>query len=220
MLDVVILSNSKNNELKQITSQTLNSLIRSCLLPEYFPKIIVVEQYPLANWYSADVILRPDEPFNYNRFANLGAKQGTNEWICIANNDLIFENGWFELLMKFKHPVMSPRCPDDKRQLNIKDFEFGTQVGRHLSGWCFVIKRTLWEEIGGFDEDFAFWCADNSLMEQLILKGIEPMVVDQSIVRHLGSKTLKTMPNREELTVNQVKKYNLKYGRNLFGWGT
>ena len=57
-------------------------------------------------------------------------------------------------------------------------------------------------------------------MEQLLAIGIKPMLVKNSIVKHLGSKTLVTMENREELTRDQVKKFNKKYNKNLFGWGT
>lgn len=160
-----------------------------------------------------------NQPFNYNQFANIGASHGKSEYICIANNDLIFYPGWFNEILKADYQIVSPRCPDDKRQQDIIENEIGEQVGRHLSGWCFVIKRSVWEQIGGFDEDFGFWCADNSLMEQLLAIGIKPMVLADSYVKHLGSKTLKTMDNREELTKGFVKKFNKKYNKNLFGWG-
>jgi GT2 family glycosyltransferase len=185
--------------------------------------VFVVEQNQGIDWAEGHDNIRNvylDMPFNYNQFANIAAKHGRNEWICIANNDLIFHEDWFLEILKANYPICSPRCPDDKRQREIFGNEIGEQVGRHLSGWCFVIKRSLWEAIGGFDEDFSFWCADNSLMEQLLAIGIKPMVVEYSMVRHLGSKTLVTMENREELTRDQVKKFNKKYNKNLFGWGT
>jgi len=214
MIDIVILSNANSKELKSITDKciyTVKHFTPNC-------NIIVIEQCLTAK-YNETTIYK-SEPFNYNKFANIGAKHGVNDYICIANNDLIFTANWFDELLKIDKPVLSPRCPDDKRQQNIIGFEKGTQVGRHLSGWCFVIKRTLWEEIGGFDEDFSFWCADNSFVEQLIKIGIEPVVVEKSIVYHLGSKTLKTVNNRDELTRQQVIKFNKKYNKNLFNYGS
>jgi GT2 family glycosyltransferase len=219
MLDVVILSNAKTLELSRITANCIESLLAS----NSEMNVFVVEQNQGIDWSEGHSNIRNvylDMPFNYNQFANIAAKHGRNEWICIANNDLIFEPNWFREILKANYPICSPRCPDDKRQKDVHYNEVGEQVGRHLSGWCFVIKRSLWEEIGGFDEDFSFWCADNSLMEQLLAIGIKPMVLKNSIVKHLGSKTLVTMENREELTRNQVKKFNKKYNKNLFGWGT
>jgi GT2 family glycosyltransferase len=219
MLDVIILSNAKSRELTQVTANCLDSLLDS----NSELNVFVVEQNHNVDWSFGNTRVRNiylDQSFNYNQFANIGVKHGKSEWICIANNDLIFEPNWFREILKANHPICSPRCPDDKRQREIFGNEIGEQVGRHLSGWCFVIKRSLWEAIGGFDEDFSFWCADNSLMEQLLAIGIKPMVVEYSMVRHLGSKTLVTMENREELTRDQVKKFNKKYNKNLFGWGT
>lgn len=217
MLDVVILSNAKTQELAFTTMNAINSLPNTYV--DY--NVFLIEQNPKFEISSPSVqTIHISSPFNYNQFANFGAKLGTSEYICIANNDLIFTPGWFDEILKADYPICSPRCPDDKRQQDITENEIGEQVGRHLSGWCFVIKRSVWDKIGGFDEDFGFWCADNSLMEQLLDIGIKPMVVKDSIVLHLGSKTLKTMDNRDELTRMQVLKYNRKYNKNLFGWGT
>ena len=218
MLDVIILSNAKTLDLEFTTSNCIRIL--SHVSPE--ANIIVVEQNSIMNWDllgSKIKTIHLSDDFNYNKFANIGASKCHSEWICIANNDLIFYPDWFEKILEAQYPICSPRCPDDKRQKDVHYNEVGEQVGRHLSGWCFVIKRSLWEQIGGFDEDFSFWCADNSLMEQLLAIGIKPMLVKDSIVKHLGSKTLVTMDNREELTRDQVKKFNKKYNKNLFGWG-
>ena len=35
---------------------------------------------------------------------------------------------------------------------------------KDLSGWAFMMKRDLWNQIGGLDNDFDFWFADNSLI--------------------------------------------------------
>lgn len=221
MIDIIILSNAKTVELSTLTANTIDSILKTTNDPNM--QIIVMEQCEQLGWDFLDNRIKtiyPDEKFNYNRFANLGAKLGTKDWIMIANNDLIFKENWLDELLKANHPIVSPRCPVDKRQLLFNHNTQGIEVGKHLSGWCFMISRSLWKEIGGFDEDFSFWCADNSLMEQLMALGVLPMLVPKAIVEHLGSRTLKTASNRDELTVDQVKKYNLKYGRNLFNWGT
>ncbi|MBP8034728.1 MAG: hypothetical protein KAZ71_09025 [Bacteroidia bacterium] len=214
MIDIVILSNANSKELKSITDKciyTVKHFTPNC-------NIIVIEQCLTAK-YNETTIYK-SEPFNYNKFANIGAKHGVNDYICIANNDLIFTANWFDEILKTNYPICSPICPDDKRQKGIVNNEIGDVVGRNLSGWCFVIKRSLWEIINGFDEDFSFWCADNSLVEQLKEFDILPMLVPSSKVYHLGSKTLKTVNNRDELTRQQVVKFNRKYNKNLFNYGT
>ena len=214
MIDIVILSNAKDNELKIITDNCIKSA--KAFTPD--ANIIVIEQN-LKIKYDVQTIHKTDK-FNYNQFANIGAWHGNNPYICIANNDLIFTENWFDEILKANYPICSPICPNDKRQQDITENEIGDIVGRNLSGWCFVIERKLWERIGGFDEDFSFWCADNSLVEQLKGINILPMLVPKSIVHHLGSLTLKTANNRDELTRQQVIKFNKKYNQNLFGYGT
>jgi len=214
MIDIVILSNAKTKKLEQITRDCIYDLkknTKNC-------NIIIVEQNENVK-YNADKVLYIKSNFNYNQFANIGASFGTNKYICIANNDLIFTKNWFDEILNANYPICSPISPNDKRQIGITKNEIGDVVGRNLSGWCFVIERNLWEQIGGFDEDFSFWCADNSLMEQLKAIDVLPMLVPKSVVHHLGSLTLKSVSNRDELTRQQVIKFNKKYNQNLFGYG-
>ena len=213
MIDVIILSNALNPKTQRMTQNCVNTIRHNRC------EIIVMEQnfdVTYKNCYTYYI----NEPFNYNKLANLGAKLGRNEWIMVANNDLIFERNWLDPLLNADHLVVSPKCPVDKRQRKYKTGNhIGWNVGEHLSGWCFMIRRDMWELIGGFDEDFPFWCADNSLIEQLKVFDIAPMLVTASRVQHLGSQTLIKQTNIDELTRQQVLKFNKKYNKNLFGYG-
>jgi GT2 family glycosyltransferase len=179
--------------------------------------VIVLEQNPEVPNYIGGKTVFTVEPFNYNYLANRGVEIAETDWIVISNNDVVFMDGWLEELLKPQYPIVSPKCPNDERQSAILVNTTGYETGVHLSGWCFMIHRDLWKKIGGFDEDFKFWCADNSLMEQLIKVEVPPMIVPAAIVEHLESKTLITVDNQHDLTHEQVRKYNKKYGRELFG---
>lgn len=212
-VDLIILSNAINYKYQRMTQKCVDSVNDDRC------EIIVMEQnldVTYKNCYTYYI----NEKFNYNRFANHGAKLGRNEWIMIANNDLIFYRNWLDPLLNADHLVLSPKCPNDKRQKKYhKGNHIGWNVGEHLSGWCFMIRRDLWELIGGFDEDFPFWCADNSFMEQLKIFEIPAMLVTESKVQHLGTQTLVKQTNIDELTKQQVIKFNKKYNKNLFGYG-
>ena len=205
---LIIISNAKDRRLYNITQ---------CAVQTAKCDVIVIEQNPEVDNYLGAQTVYTIEPFNYNALANRGVEMCDTDWIVISNNDVVFSDGWLEELLKADYPIVSPVCPNDHRFNGLKRNETGEQTGRHLSGWCFMIHRTLWEKIGGFDEDFPFWCADNSLMEQLIKIGVPPMVVPKSIVTHLYSQTLNTVNSKDDLTHDQVRKYNKKYGRELFG---
>lgn len=215
MTDIIFLSNAKTEAHRNMTQMAVDS----CWLGTELPvNIIVLEQSnswpPYENCYTKKM----PSIFNFNEFANVGARMGSAENIVIANNDLVFENGWLEELIKADWPICSSKCPDEKRQKTILENEVGELNGKHFSGWCFLIKRSLFDKIGGFDEDFHYLCADDSLIEQVKKEGIKPMLVPSSIVRHIGGQT-KSSKIIDADGKAQIQRFNKKYGKNLFNLG-
>ena len=212
IVDLVIISNAKNEELKQMTQNTINSA-----LCEKGVNVIVVEQNKEVKYRNSTTYYKDGE-FNYNKFCNFGALKGNSKYIMFANNDLIFKEDWLLELLKVKHNVVSPKCPKDERQKNIKGNSSGYIVGVNFSGWCFMIKRSLWNRIGMFNEDYSFWFSDNVILEQLKEVGETPILVTNSIVEHLGSTTLKSSDRvtADEYTWGQVEKFNKTYNQNHF----
>lgn len=202
MVQVIILSDSKNLELKSITHNCIQSLKAS--------ETIDFDIFVIDNKADFEGVtnLKLNEPFNYNRFMNYAAKQSNSEWIVFCNNDLIFSKGWFTELLKVNSDVMSSRCPNDARQRNIGGNVHGNKIGYHFSGWCFAMKRSIYNKIGSLNEKYPFWCADNIVIKQLNEIDITPCLVTNSIVTHLGSKTLDTMPNKRQLTIEQLRRYD------------
>jgi hypothetical protein len=145
---VILISNAKNRQLYNMTQEA--ALFARA-------DVIVLEQNPEVDNYLGCQTVYTIEPFNYNAYANMGVESCDTDWIVISNNDVEFKDGWLEALLKANYPIVSPKCPDDDRQEHIKVNTTGFETGVHLSGWCFMIHRSLWEEIGGFDEDFKFW---------------------------------------------------------------
>lgn len=214
-IDVVILSKGDSSKNKMITQRCINTCISTGR--PYVGKITVVENSKYKGYKNCEIINIEDD-FNYNKFANIGCKEGKSKYVMICNNDLVFHYGWADRLVKSGYDVMSPKCPKDKRQKDIKSNTFGYEVGKHFSGWCFCVKRDVLSKVGGFDEDFGFWFADNSFVKQLEEIDIMPIIIESSRVTHLGSNTLKSLNPEiiDDLTWGQVEKYNIKYNDNLF----
>lgn len=207
LVDVVFLSNAKEPDLQAMAQRAIDTCTAGTSLPI---NITVLEQQPVE-YAGARTVHMPGE-FNFNAFANEGARRGHAEWIMIANNDLIFATGWLEPLLAANHPVVSPKCPARPSQAHITANATGDANGVHLSGWCFMIRRDLWERIGGFDECVSFWCSDDVVIEQVKAVGIEPMLVPASCVEHLGSVTLGRMDDPDnKLTHQQLEIFHRKY---------
>lgn len=215
VVDVVILSKANDRRSQRMTQQAVDTCFNTS---NGLPVNIIVLEGGYARQYRNAKTIQKRDKFNYNAFANFGAQQGSAEWIMIANNDLIFKDGWLHNLISAGNDVVSPHEPSDTRQKDMVENEKGYETGRHFSGWCFMIKRSLWQEIGGFDTDVDFWCSDDVVIEQVKAKGVKPMLVTNSIVEHLKSVTLRSYSptQRNELTWRNVHIFNKKYGKNKF----
>ena len=215
VVDVIVLSKAMDRMGQRMTQQAVDSCYYgSNGLPV---NITVIEGGMSYRYEHANTIFNRDK-FNYNKFANMGASLGKAEWIMVANNDLTFRDGWLHHLIAADHPVVSPREPNDPRQKHITANTTGDVCGTHFSGWCFMIKRSLWEEIGKFDEDVTFWCSDDVVIEQVKAAGVMPMVVYDSIVDHNVSVTLRREPTakQQDLKWRNVYIFNKKYNKNKF----
>lgn len=214
IVDVVMLSKSLTRQQIIMTQNAIKSCIRGA--NGLSVGITVIEQGS-HRYRGANTVHKP-EKFNYNAFANYGASLGTAPWIMIANNDLTFKDGWLHALLAADNPVVSPHEPNDVRQRDIIENTMGYENGKHFSGWCFMVSRKLWREIGHFDDCVDFWCSDDVVIEQVKAAGITPMLVKGSIVRHTGSVTLKSQSaeDKNELKWRNVFIYNTKYKKDKF----
>ena len=87
-----------------------------------------------------------------------------------------------------------------------------------LSGFSMLIKRKVWDEIGGFDEDFVpGYFEDDALSMEILRHGYRLMVVRNSFIYHAGSQSFIKTDYQKILEDNHnlfVRKYGfdiLKY---------
>lgn len=216
-VDIIILSNALNYRLQDYTQTTINTCLDSDKETEF--NVLVIEQNPEIEYKYAKTVHITDE-FNYNRFMNIGIGMTSGEYVCLCNNDLRFHKNWGKHIIKAMQDEFllsaSPYCPRSQGAVfqTGSAIDYGYSNGKHLSGWCIMADRFLFEIIGKIDEDFPFWFADNAYAEQLKAKGVKHALVRTSIVEHMGSKTLKTVNNPDDLTTGYVRKWIEKYPQN------
>lgn len=239
----VFLSYSNSPTTKNYTLNAIISLMLSSKNSSSLFGICVVETNANENWDCLKPfvhVVHPKKKFNYNEFANIGVKsfkinkpEFEFDFICLCNNDLYFHKGFYEPLVKHSFvdgfDSLSPRCSisDSNKYLekisknslpNRQTYIEGYVTASQLNGWCLFLKKETYETIGGFDEDFSFWCADDSYREQLLQNNLKHAVLIDSIVDHLdfGSNTLKTLGNEslnQEYTTKNLDKYRKKFNR-------
>jgi GT2 family glycosyltransferase len=221
-LDLIIISHAKTSELKAITQRGINTALDNNLSVNIRP--IVIEGNQNVQYHDASMYYQSGE-FNYNRFLNLGASISNSEYICFANNDLIYGDSWASKLITAleseKLDSVSPYSHISQKTHNspyLPDtgIHRGLTVKHEFEGWCFLWRRSLWNEIK-LDERISFWCSDDATVEQLKQAGKSHALVSYANVEHPhnGGQTLKTVPNRKELTIEQAKIFNRLYDKNI-----
>ena len=217
-VDIILLSNAKTPTLRRTTEAAIESCHRSEQVIKF--NILVIEQnMDDRPEYAGATTIYTDSPFNYNKFMNTGISLTQNQYVCLCNNDVIFRPLWatniLAAMMAYDILSASPLCP--KSHWAFKDganVEFGYENGKHVAGWCIMTNRDLYKIIGGINDEFPFWFADNVYSEQLQQHGIRHALVRNSWVDHKGQSTLRTLENPDAMTVDYIKKFIEKYPEN------
>lgn len=224
-VDVIIISFAKDETLRNVTERCVRSLLES-ESKIYFNIVIIesnrAEKYRSLTGFKNIKIIYPIVPFGYNRYLNIGVNSTKSEYLCLCNNDLIFNKNWATNLINAmdKDPQLLSASPystnphKTRFNLEIQDkIEYGYDIRRYLAGWCIFQKRKIYEQIGLFDESFTFWYADNDYSETIKRRGILHALVLNSVVEHIESKTLNGQNSnvKRKLTVEQRKIFESKW---------
>jgi len=132
---------------------------------------------------------------------NLGVKNATNEYIYISDDDVVFAPNWEELTEKAKEveflsgnfmenatkggaaaPFVVNNCGTDTNNFDWAKWDNDSltmKEDRWQNGFGFplICKKSLWEEIEGYDENLDPWGSgcDSDIEYKVALKGIMPM---------------------------------------------
>lgn len=227
IIDIIILSFAKSQQHYSLTVNAIKSLKESTHFNRF--NVLIVETNPSVNYDELGVkTLYFDEPFNYNGFANKAIMACDNELIGVFNNDVIFDENWFNEIIKLdignSIESLSPISLTSASQREYIGFKYpvhGYGIARQVSGWALVFTRELWLKIGGLYEIVNFWCSDDVYAQQLKKVGVMHYLIPTSIVNHVenGSNTLKTLDaeHKENLTFGQARIYNKEFNDNKFG---
>jgi N-acetylglucosaminyl-diphospho-decaprenol L-rhamnosyltransferase len=136
---------------------------------------------------------------------NQGAQLSTREWTVIMNNDVLAAPGWLEGLVEFAGEtgaeIVSPALREGP--LNYSFNEYAADFTRRMGGvrrWgeahgiCFMVRRRVFEAVGGFDEKFRIGqFEDADFFMRAKLAGIKMGVTGGAFLHHFGSVTQKAI---------------------------
>lgn len=214
-VDIIILSHAKTQPLLELTQKTIDSLHNSEANIKF--NVLVIEQEK-GVVYANCATGFTDSAFNYNAFLNKGielTKPAGNKYVALCNNDLVFGKDWAtNIISAMKANGLLSACPAQKQKHPV--IEYGYANSHHMNGWCIMCDRKLFDIIGEIDDSFPFWFADNIYAEQLKSHNVKHAVVNNSVVKHLGSSTLKTIEKSlyNKYTTDLIAKFIEKHPNN------
>jgi len=213
-IDILIIAATKNNSLKRMTQNAINS----CHNSGGDFNIVVIETHnkeAVYDYASMLYCIQDATTFNYNRTINFGLKRTTNQYVGFFNNDVVFREGWAKELLECMEESgalsASPRNPANVPRREQR-YITGYEVSYHVSGWAIVINRKLLDRISYLDEGVQFWFSDNIYVRQLKKHNIKHILCVRSIVDHIVSRTLTTLDDglKNKLTFRQQTIYKPK----------
>jgi N-acetylglucosaminyl-diphospho-decaprenol L-rhamnosyltransferase len=178
-----------------------------------------------------------DENRGYGAAANAALRGGDAELVCISNADIVPEPGALAALAAaaLGEPaagMVGPAFGGETDRYHAKLPSAAAMLGRILvgsfargavappapaavmeveqpSGACFVLRREVWERVGGFDEGFFLWYEDVDLAKRLRAGGFRNLVVGSARVAHAGARAFAQVgrPEQQRIRLDAVERY-------------
>ncbi|RUT46117.1 glycosyltransferase [Paenibacillus anaericanus] len=172
---------------------------------------------------------------------NQGVQYASGDYIMFLNNDTVVTENWLTNLLRALNadnrigmvgPVTNyssghqqiPVFYSDLSELDAYAKEHcASQDGitvevRRLVGFCMLTKRSILDEVGGFDEHFGLGnYEDDDMSLRLIRRGYVLKVVHDSFIHHVGHATINQLPDDTLSTLLQRNSQiaAVKWGKNI-----
>lgn len=165
----------------------------------------------LGDNLSAFRVIRNAENESYSRACNQGIEVASGEYIVIMNNDIVVTDGWLgKMLTAMERTgagIVGPMadCVAGAQHINFayKDpaqlAEFAHRVyyaelsktieTQAVVGFCMLIKRDVFDQIGEFDEQFINGYEESDFCLRAGDAGFKVVIARDTFIHHKGSQT-------------------------------
>jgi len=141
---------------------------------------------------------------------NSGIRLTTASTFVVMNSDCMVEPGWDEALLEAANDGRRIAFPYTDH-CDGQGFTSPDQGG--TAGWCFMMTRAIYEEVGVFDEWFnPAFCEDTDYWHRAWQLGINLEPVPAARVVHARRTTASTTPHVDWLLLGHRYKYGWKHG--------
>lgn len=148
----------------------------------------------------------------YPKCVNTGLAAATGDIIIVSNNDLLYQPGWLQGLLKpleEGYDISSICTTDSDGWVTDDRYEEDAKFG---SLWA--MKRTVYETLGGFDERYGrVYFEDTDYRRQALNAGFKVVKNHGALVDHIGRATWDILDPEHELFEKNKQVYIDKWGK-------
>jgi GT2 family glycosyltransferase len=220
--DVIILSLVVDEPTFNTTKQCVDSYLEQG--QDLINQIYVVETNPkfdqTYNNKRVEVI-KPNEPFNYNKFFNIALSKCKSEFVMGPNNDLVIQPNCIQtILTEFQQnqnihsisPIDRQWHRHSKMYLPSEHkLYYGYEVSLHVFGCIFASRRSVFNTIGFLDESFYFFYQDNDYSMCLLRNGLLHGVHTGARVKHASGHSNNYADQRLKYTNSNMQEQGQIY---------
>lgn len=159
----------------------------------------VIDKNKLAGKYSNISFIDNIENVGFAKANNQGAQDAIGEYLFLLNSDTIINKDVLSPMISFYEAtkgigILGPRLLNQDRTTQY----YGGVLGRHkylgksprvvgfLSGAAMFVQKELFQEVGGFDENYFFYNEDLDLCKTISRKGYKNFYHPEIVLVHLG----------------------------------
>jgi GT2 family glycosyltransferase len=199
------------------------------------PAAIFPEHFGVGN----NIYIRNEENLGFPVACNQAIKAATGDTIILLNDDCIVIQGWGSMLIAHldTYSIVGPLTNyaaglqrvtipvyRDEKELNLQAAKWAeehdkqSQAVNWIIGFCMAFKKSLWEEIGPFDE--SLWpCSGEEIIFCLEARkhGYKVCVARDVYLHHYGSCTFTDLEKSGQLVYMDICNRNDKHIASLYG---
>lgn len=159
-------------------------------------------------------VITNETNLGYGPACNQGIDAAGGEVLCFLNNDVEVTPGWLPGLLRYMDdPVVGAVGPMSNNVSGPQNVATNEYVPtpyplplHRLVGHCLLVRKSILDEIGGFDTRFKNAFEDDDLSMRIYLKRKTLLAARDVFVFHHGSATFRTYP--ETLPYDKILKEN------------
>lgn len=198
---------------KDLTLKCLNSIKKH--YPDF--EIILVQNGEHFECQQANKIIKLETNIGFAAGCNRGAMEATKKHICFLNSDTVVDQGLFEPMLKLINAAdvgavgpYSNQAKPPQGYYGKEDFPKSAQLINAITGFCMMIKKDLFDNLGGFDVEFCNF-EDDDLCKRITNAGYKCMIAP-CWVHHEEHSSFKANNIDVEVKIKESeKKFNKKW---------